>query len=50
MVASCSFEDVMDISRPAGIGAYEWTFELEPKKEINREALIENAEELKKQL
>lgn len=50
MGAGCSFEDVMDISRPAGIGAYEWTFELETKKEISRKELIHNAEELKKQL
>jgi hypothetical protein len=29
---------------------FEWTFELEPKKEISRKELIHNAEELKKQL
>lgn len=32
------------------VDEYEWTFDLEPKKEINRKELIENAEELKKQL
>jgi hypothetical protein len=32
------------------VDEYEWTFELEPKKEINRKELIHNAEELKKQL
>lgn len=32
------------------VDEYEWTFELEPKKEVSREELIENAEELKKQL
>lgn len=50
MGAGCSFEDVMDISQPAGIDAYEWTFELEPKKQISRKELIQNAEKLKKQL
>ncbi len=32
------------------VDEYEWTFELAPKKEISREELIQNAEELKKQL
>lgn len=32
------------------VDEYEWTFELSPKKEISREELIQNAEELKKQL
>jgi len=32
------------------VDEYEWTFDLEPKKEVSREELIENAEELKKQL
>jgi len=32
------------------VDTYEWTFELSPKKEISREELIQNAEELKKQL
>ncbi len=32
------------------VDEYEWTFELEPKKEISRQELIHNAEELKKQL
>ncbi len=32
------------------VDEYEWTFDLEPKKEINRKELIHNAEELKKQL
>jgi hypothetical protein len=32
------------------VDSYEWTFELEPKKEISRKELIHNAEELKKQL
>jgi hypothetical protein len=32
------------------VDSYEWTFELEPQKEITREDLIQKAEELKKQL
>ncbi len=32
------------------VDSYEWTFELEPKKQITREELIQNAENLKKQL
>jgi hypothetical protein len=32
------------------VDSYEWTFELEPKKEVNREALIQKAEELKNKL
>ena len=32
------------------VDSYEWTFELEPKKEINREALIQKAQELKDKL
>jgi len=32
------------------VDSYEWTFELTPKKEISRDQLIQNAEELKKQL
>jgi len=32
------------------VDSYEWTFELEPKKQISREELIQNAEELKKQV
>jgi hypothetical protein len=32
------------------VDSYEWTFELAPRKEISREALIQDAEELKKQL
>jgi len=32
------------------VDEYEWTFELEPKKEISRKELIHQAEELKKQL
>jgi len=32
------------------VDSYEWTFELEPKKQISREELIQNAEKLKKQL
>jgi len=32
------------------VDSYEWTFELEPKKQISREQLIQNAEKLKKQL
>lgn len=32
------------------IDSYEWTFELAPRKQIGREELIRNAEELKKQL
>jgi len=32
------------------VDKYEWTFQLEEKKQIPRETLIQNAEELKKQL
>jgi hypothetical protein len=32
------------------VDTYEWTFELEPKKEVNREALIQKAQELKNEL
>ena len=32
------------------VDSYEWTFELEPKKQISREELIQNAEKLRKQL
>jgi len=32
------------------VDSYEWTFELEEKKPISREQLIENAQELKNQL
>ena len=32
------------------VDSYEWTFELAPKKESTREALISDAEKLKKQL
>jgi hypothetical protein len=32
------------------VDSYEWTFELEPQKEITREELIRKADELKKQL
>jgi hypothetical protein len=32
------------------VDAYEWTFELGPKKEISRDELIQNAQELKKQI
>jgi hypothetical protein len=32
------------------VDEYEWTFELEPKKEVSREELIKNAEELKTKL
>ena len=32
------------------VDEFEWTFELETKKEISRKELIHNAEELKKQL
>ena len=32
------------------VDSYEWAFDLAPKKQIGREELIQNAEELKKQL
>ena len=32
------------------VDSYEWTFDLEEQKEITRDQLIQNAEELKKQL
>jgi len=43
--------DLFSLLNPERIvDEYEWTFELAPKKEISREELIQNAEELKKQL
>jgi hypothetical protein len=32
------------------VDSYEWTFELSPKQQISRDKLIQNAQELKKQL
>ena len=32
------------------IDSYEWTFELSPRQQISRDELIQNAQELKKQL
>ena len=32
------------------VDSYDWTFELSPKQQISREELIENAQEMKKQL
>jgi hypothetical protein len=32
------------------VDKYEWTFELEPQKEINREALLKDAQKLKEQV
>ncbi len=32
------------------VDEYEWTFELEPKKQLSRQQLIENAKELKEKL
>jgi hypothetical protein len=32
------------------VDSYEWTFELSPKKQISRDELIQDAQELKKQL
>ena len=32
------------------VDSYEWTFELSPKKQTSRDELIQNAQELKKQL
>lgn len=32
------------------VDSYEWTFELSPKREVSQEELIQNTEELKKQL
>jgi hypothetical protein len=32
------------------VDSYEWTFELSPRRQISRDKLIENAQELKKQL
>jgi len=43
--------DLFSLLNPERIvDEYEWTFELAPKKEISREKLIQNAEELKDQL
>jgi hypothetical protein len=45
------FDFFAQITSPKRIvDSYEWTFELSPRKEISREELIRNAEELKKQL
>jgi len=38
------------ISSDRIVDSYEWTFELEPKKQISQEELIQKAEDLKKQL
>ena len=32
------------------VDSYEWTFEISPKRQISRDELIQNAQELKKQL
>lgn len=32
------------------VDSYEWTFELSPKRQVSREELINNAQEMKKQL
>jgi hypothetical protein len=32
------------------VDSYEWTFELSPKRQVSREDLIKNAQEMKKQL
>jgi hypothetical protein len=45
------FDFFAQVILPARIvDSYEWAFELAPQKEITREQLIQNAEELKKQL
>ncbi|MGD2094162.1 MAG: PEGA domain-containing protein [Phycisphaerales bacterium] len=45
------FDFFAQIASPERIvDSYEWTFELEPKKQISREELIKNAETLKKQM
>ena len=41
---------VQIISPERIVDSYEWTFPLEPKKQINREELIQAAEKLEKQL
>ncbi|HUW19074.1 MAG TPA: PEGA domain-containing protein [Sedimentisphaerales bacterium] len=38
------------ISSDRIVDSYEWTFELEEKRQIDRQALLRNAEELKKQV
>ncbi len=38
------------ISSERTVDSYEWTFPLEPKKQVNREELIQAAEKLEKQL
>ena len=43
--------DLLTLLNPVRtVDSYEWTFELEHQKEINRDELIRNAEELEKQL
>ena len=43
--------DLFSLLNPERIvDSYEWTFELAPRQEISREELIQDAEELKKQL
>ena len=45
------FDFFAQIVNPSRIvDSYEWTFELSPVRQISREELIQNAEELKKQL
>ncbi|MBN1972676.1 MAG: PEGA domain-containing protein [Sedimentisphaerales bacterium] len=45
------FDFFAEVLWPARIvDSYEWTFELTEKKELNREDLIQKAEELKKEL
>ena len=43
--------DLLTLLNPGRtVDEYEWMFELEPQKEINREALIQKAQELKDKL
>ena len=45
------FDFFAEIVNPSRIvDSYEWTFELSPGRQIGRDELIQNAEELKKQL
>ena len=45
------FDFFAEIVNPSRIvDSYEWTFELSPKKQISRDELIQDADELKEQL
>jgi len=50
-ISSFPFDFFAQIVNPKRIvDSYEWTFELSPRRQISREELIQNANELKNQL